>query len=451
MRGAPVPPPPAGALRPAAAGDGWRFRPWPRHGERLRGGGGGRPVRRPAGAVLCGGGVFLALRAAGRPGPGGLPAAGRGRWRGQHRGRRRGEAAGRRERGALRAAPGVPACRRRGDGLRRHPERGPEHGGVRRRGVLRDRPGREPGRRPAPGLLSIGEKQRVLISKITVEVKTVSAKLATDVPSLGSSIDLDRVQTIMESMGSKLSPGAQQLMDMVRCQQKNSLPLGDKLNWIFGKNSDFGGDRAIDGLGSAAIQASLDQSASEALPVKNHLTSETVCEDLISRDLNTQVPERGNTSDSERLTTQQNRVDLRNYFKVMGSLHMQEEVSETPSVANPQVLLPFLQNLCSQVNHLRLKDGDKHFGKNAVTKEEGVQCVGVEQQPICSYLEKMISKNMDLMEKKLMDYIDRQIQALQTHIDNKMVLLMDLVQNSKPNKISQAHYGSNEGLSNGER
>lgn len=58
---------------------------------------------------------------------------------------------------------------------------------------------------------------------------------------------------------------------------------------------------------------------------------------------------------------------------------------------------------------------------------------------------------MDLMEKRLMDYIDRQIQALQTHIDNKMVLLMDLVQNSKPNKISQAHCDSNEGFSNGER
>jgi len=55
------------------------------------------------------------------------------------------------------------------------------------------------------------------------------------------------------------------------------------------------------------------------------------------------------------------------------------------------------------------------------------------------------------MEKKLMDYIDRQIQALQMHIDNKMVLLMDLVQNSKPNEISQARYDSNEGLSNGER
>ncbi|KFQ48889.1 Uncharacterized protein C10orf88, partial [Pelecanus crispus] len=299
-------------------------------------------------------------------------------------------------------------------------------------------------------LLSIGEKQRVLISKIIVQVEAVSAKLATDFPSLGSNIDLDRVQTIMESMGSKLSPGAQQLMDMVRCQQKNSLPFGDKLNWIFGKNSDFGGDHATDGLCSAAVQTSLDQSASEPLPVKNHLTSETVCEDL-SRDVNTQVPEGGNTSDSERFSTQQNTVDLRNYFKVTGPLRMQEQASETPNVANPQVLLPFLQNLCSQVNHLRLKDGNRRFGKNAVTKEEGVQCVGVEQQPICSYLEKMISKNMDLMEKKLMDYIDRQIQALQTHIDNKMVLLMDLVQNSKPNNVSQAHYDSNEGFSNGER
>ncbi|KAM6066734.1 ATPase PAAT isoform 2-T2 [Chlamydotis macqueenii] len=195
-------------------------------------------------------------------------------------------------------------------------------------------------------LLSFGEKQRILISKIIVQVKTVSAKLATDFPSLSSSIDLDRVQTIMESMGSKLSPGAQQLMDMVRCQQKNSLPLGDKLNWIFGKNSDSGGDHAIDGL---RIQTSLDQSAGEPLPAKNHLTSQAVYGGLkISHDPSTQIPERGSTSDSEGLTTQQNIVDLRNYFKVMGSLHMQEQASETPKVANPQLLLPFLQNLCSQ-------------------------------------------------------------------------------------------------------
>ncbi|XP_015489359.1 ATPase PAAT [Parus major] len=301
-------------------------------------------------------------------------------------------------------------------------------------------------------LLSFGEKHRVLISKIILEVKAVSAKLATDFPSLGSSIDLDRVQSIMESMGSKLSPGAQHLMDMVRCQQKNCFPLGDKLSWILGSNSNFGTDRAIDGLRSASLQPSLSPSATEPLPVKNHLTSEAVYKDLkLTRDLNSEVPERGNTLDSERLPTQQNAVDLRNDLKVGGSLQVQQQAGETPKVANPQVLLPFLQNLCTQVNHLRLKDGERHLGKSAVAKEEGVQSAGVEQQPICSYLEKIISKNLDLMEKKLMDYIDCQIQALQTHIDNKMFLLMDLVQNSKPNKISQAHYDSNEGFSNGER
>ncbi|XP_025921431.1 uncharacterized protein C10orf88 homolog [Apteryx rowi] len=301
-------------------------------------------------------------------------------------------------------------------------------------------------------LLSIGEKQRVVISKIIVQVKTVSAKLATDFPSLGSSIDLNRVQTIMESMGSKLSPGAQQLMDMVRFQQKNSLPLGDKLNWIFEKNSDFEDEHPVDGLHGAAIQTSLDLSSTEPLPVINCLSSEAVYEDLkINLDLNTQIPERENTSDSGGLATQQNILDHRNDFKVMGSLLMQEQTSENPNIANLRELLPFLQNLCRQVNHLRLKDGNKHFEKNIVTKEEGIQSVGVEQQPICSYLEKIISKNMDLMEKKLMDYIDRQIQTLQTHIDNKMVLLMDLVQNSKPNKIAQTHYDTSEGLSNGER
>uniref|UniRef100_A0A8C9NJV1 Uncharacterized protein n=1 Tax=Serinus canaria TaxID=9135 RepID=A0A8C9NJV1_SERCA len=191
-------------------------------------------------------------------------------------------------------------------------------------------------------------------------VKAVSAKLATDFPSLGSSVDLDRVQTIMESMGSKLSPGAQQLMDMVRCQQKNSFPLRDKLSWILGRTSDFGGDRAIDGMHSATVQSSLSPPASEPLPVKNHLTSEAVYKDLkITRDLNSELPERGNTLDSERLPTQQNAVDLRNDLKVVGSLQVQQQAGESPNLANPQVLLPFLQNLCAQVNHLRLKDGER--------------------------------------------------------------------------------------------
>uniref|UniRef100_A0A8C4JVX1 Uncharacterized protein n=1 Tax=Dromaius novaehollandiae TaxID=8790 RepID=A0A8C4JVX1_DRONO len=185
-----------------------------------------------------------------------------------------------------------------------------------------------------------------------------AVSLATDFPSLGSSIDLNRVQTIMESMGSKLSPGAQQLMDMVRFQQKVN-------------------EHPVDGLHGATIQTSLDLSPTEPLPIINCLSSETVYEDLkINLDLNTQIPERENPSDSGALTTQQNMLDPRNDFKVLGSLLTQEQTSENPNTANLRELLPFLQNLCHQVNHLRLKDGNKHFEKNVVTKEEAVQSVG---------------------------------------------------------------------------
>lgn len=38
--------------------------------------------------------------------------------------------------------------------------------------------------------------------------------------ALGSRIDLERVQTLMAAVGSRLSPGARQLMDMVKLQQQ---------------------------------------------------------------------------------------------------------------------------------------------------------------------------------------------------------------------------------------
>ncbi|KAI4530430.1 hypothetical protein MG293_019319 [Ovis ammon polii] len=70
-------------------------------------------------------------------------------------------------------------------------------------------------------LLSFGEKNCAFISKVVVHVRPVSAPSSAGSPALGSRIDLEKVQTIMESMGSKLSPGAQQLMNMVRFQQQD--------------------------------------------------------------------------------------------------------------------------------------------------------------------------------------------------------------------------------------
>ena len=60
----------------------------------------------------------------------------------------------------------------------------------------------------------------MFISRVVVHVRPVSPASPASCPPLGPRIDLERVQTIMESMGSKLSPGAQQLMSLVRFQQQ---------------------------------------------------------------------------------------------------------------------------------------------------------------------------------------------------------------------------------------
>ncbi|XP_029767190.1 uncharacterized protein C10orf88 homolog isoform X3 [Terrapene carolina triunguis] len=238
------------------------------------------------------------------------------------------------------------------------------------------------------------------------------------------------------------------------CRIKNSFPLGNKLQCIFGKKeSVFGDKHTIDGLHNAAAFRGLNQSSNAPFPFKSCLTTETVLEDLKTHtDVNTWIPGRENIPDLERLKTMQQSTSLPgNDFKVTLSSLMQEQASANSNMPSSGLLLPFLQNVCSQVNHLQLDDGNKHFEKSTIAKGEGIQTVGMEQQPICSYLEKVISKNMELMEKKLMDYIDLSMQKLQEHIDTKVVLLMDMVQNSRSNKMSQEQYDSGEGLSNGER
>ncbi|XP_058400180.1 ATPase PAAT-like [Diceros bicornis minor] len=298
-------------------------------------------------------------------------------------------------------------------------------------------------------LLSFGEKHFVFISKVVVHLKLVSASSATSSPALGSRIDLERVQTIMESMGSKLSPGAQQLMNMVRFQQQHCIPIGEQRQSVLGNT---GYRRMID-LQSSSTSGAFAKSSSTPFPFRTGLTSGNVTENLKAYiDKSMQPPGGGNiTNLKECKIVPQNQSLLENDLKNAVSSFLPKKASENSNTPKSE-LLPFLQNLCSQVNHL-------HVGHNTkcpedITKpSEGIVGVAMEEQPVCSYLEKILSKNMELMEKKLMDYIDQQMYKLQEHIDNKIALLMDLLQNpnSPPTGMPLRHYDSGERLSNGER
>ncbi|XP_058400176.1 ATPase PAAT-like [Diceros bicornis minor] len=298
-------------------------------------------------------------------------------------------------------------------------------------------------------LLSFGEKQCVFISKVVVHLKLVSVNSSTNSSALGSKIDLERVQTIMESMGSKLSPGAQQLMNMVRFQQQNCIPIGDQLQLVLGNT---GYKRIID-LQSSSTSGACGKSSSTPFPFRTGSTSGNMTKNLkayITK--STQPPGGGNiTNLKECKIVPQNHSLLENDFKDAVSSFLSKKASDSSSIPNSE-LLPFLQNLCSKVNHLRVGPNTK-CPENITKPSEGIVGVAMEEQPVCSYLEKVLSKNMELMEKKLMDYIDQQMYKLQEHIDNKIALLMDLLQNpnSPPTGMPLRHYDSGERLSNGER
>ncbi|XP_031529908.2 ATPase PAAT isoform X1 [Vicugna pacos] len=298
-------------------------------------------------------------------------------------------------------------------------------------------------------LLSFGERQCVFISKMVVHVRPVSTNSSASSPALGSRIDLERVQTIMESMGSKLSPGAQQLMNMVRFQQQHCVPIGEQLQSVLGNS----GYKHMIGLHSSSTSGAFAKLSSTPFPFRTGLTSENVTEDFKASVDKSVQPAGGGaiTNFQECKIVPQNHSLLENDLKKAVSSFLPKKASDSSHVPNSE-LLPLLQNLCSQVSHLRVGPTSK-WQEGITAPTEGTVGVTVEEQPVCFYLEKILSKNMELMEKKLTDYIDQRIYKLQEHIDNKIALLMDLLQhpNSPPSGMPLRHYDSGERLSNGER
>ncbi|KAM8784060.1 ATPase PAAT-like [Rhynchonycteris naso] len=297
-------------------------------------------------------------------------------------------------------------------------------------------------------LLSFGEKQCVLVSKVVVHVRPVTEHSSSS-PALGSRIDLERVQTIMQSMGSKLSPGAQQLMSMVRVQQQQCRPLGELLPSLWG-NAAY--QRVID-LCSSSASGAFPRASSTPFPLRTGLTSGAMTQDLRAPvDKSAQAPGGGNVTHPEeyKLVSQHHSPRESDLKKAAPSSRPNRAGHSSGSPDSE--LLPLLQTLCGHVNLLRVGPSPEWPGPLPTPSEGGVGAATGEQ-PVCSYLEKILSKNMELMEKKLTDYIDQRIQKLQAHIDDKVALLTDLLRTPSPppSGTPLRHCDSGEGLSNGER
>ncbi|KAM7073746.1 ATPase PAAT-like isoform 1-T1 [Molossus nigricans] len=297
-------------------------------------------------------------------------------------------------------------------------------------------------------LLSFGEKQCVFVSQVVVHVQPVSANSSASSPALGSRVDLERVQTMVESMGSPLSPGAQQLMRMVRFQQQNGVPIGEQLQSVLGNAA-----QRMAGLQSSSPLGALDGSSPSPSPCRAALPAGRLVEGLAAGTDGRSGPP------GEALRTALGQCEPLPQDRALPQRAGEHAVSAlVPERAGgrsgpPQAdVLSLLQSLCGQASRLRVEPHREWPGPGPKPRD-GLVDAAMGEQPVCSYLEKILSKNMERLEKKLADYIDQRIYRLQEHFDNKIALLMDLLQSpsSPPHGLPLRHYDSGETLSNGER
>ncbi|KAK1333358.1 hypothetical protein QTO34_005741 [Cnephaeus nilssonii] len=267
-------------------------------------------------------------------------------------------------------------------------------------------------------LLSFGEKPCVFVSKVVAHVRPVPAKSPTSCPALGSRVDLERVHTMVAAMGSTLSPGAQQLMSLVRFQQQRCIPLGEQLQAVLGSAAC---KRVLGLRASAAPSGACDRPTCAPAPLRAGLTSGRGTEDVKApRDESAQPPGGGHPAPLGGWDIAPQSHPLPGRDLQLSASFLPKRASDSPGAPAPE-LLPILQDVCGQVRRLRGAQSAAWPG-HVPTPSEGGVGAGM-GEPACSYLEKILSKKLELMERRLTDYLDERLRALQEHIDGKVALL----------------------------
>ncbi|XP_023604225.1 uncharacterized protein C10orf88 homolog isoform X3 [Myotis lucifugus] len=268
---------------------------------------------------------------------------------------------------------------------------------------------------------------------------------------------------MVEAMGSTLSPGAQQLMSMVRFQQQpyslfpqRCLPLGEQLQAVLGSAAS----RRVLGLWASAPSGTCDRPTCAPVPLRAGLTSGRGTEDVTAPgDESARPPGGGNPAPLGEwdIAPQSHPLPGRD-LQLATASSLPKRASDSPAAPAPE-LLPLLQDVCGQVRRLRGAQSAAWPG-HGPTPSEGGLGGGMGEPPACSYLEKILSKNLELMERRLTDYLDERLRALQEHVDGQVALLAHLLQTHllqspgsppPPPGMPLTRCDSGDRLSNGER
>nr|BAG62440.1 unnamed protein product [Homo sapiens] len=129
----------------------------------------------------------------------------------------------------------------------------------------------------------------------------------------------------------------------------NCIPIEEQLQLVLGN----AGYKQMTGLQCSSALGALDKSSSTPFPFRTGLTSGNVTENLQAYiDKSTQASSGENSTKlDECKIVPQNHSLLENDLKNATSPFLPKKANDNSNIPNSE-LLPFLQNLCSQVNYL---------------------------------------------------------------------------------------------------
>ncbi|CAL1599548.1 unnamed protein product [Knipowitschia caucasica] len=210
-------------------------------------------------------------------------------------------------------------------------------------------------------LLSLGGRDCVRVLSLSVHLEHIPSVC------VQQSIDLQQVQTLVQEMGSSLSPGAQSLMELVQFQQQNQTSaLSSLFPMLMGP-----------GLSPLQFQPQVTSSSAEAAFNQNGAMSHDSSDSTCSESSDSRSP-----------------VSPAHITEMMSQL--MKGCGQAPGSAPD--LLPVLQSVCGHVTQLRIDN-------------EALQ------ETSCRALDAEMDRRLDQMEQRLRLHLDRRLDALEQKLD----------------------------------
>lgn len=256
-------------------------------------------------------------------------------------------------------------------------------------------------------LLSLAGRSSVLVCRIAAGLRELQPA-----PIHGPGIDLQQVQSLVEEMGTSLSPGAQNLMDMVQFQQKNHTgSLGGFLPLLLGSGAF---STLAGGVGMSAAAARSPPHPADWTPPEPTRSADLtpsqnggMSEGSTSPDLSLSDISSNNTTSSENGWP----VNHTQLEEMMSHFLKGRDHGQAPG---PE-FLPLLQSVCGQVTQLRLDNTEAALERERKMRND-----------TCEF-DSVMERRLEEMERRLKEHMDRRLDALEQKLEKALLIALPMV------------------------